>query len=316
MLRLVLVAAGLAGASLAGAQTSPTEAVEVQMSNVTFHVDPSIALDVRYLRGALQRRSPDTPPFLDDKLSFTLSIDTARIGITPAALSEVLNRYTFAYPGSPLRKLVVTIEHGQIKQQGVMHGMSFSVIGDLTLTPEGELRLHPSSIKAAGIKVGGLMKFFGLQLQKLVDAKRARGVRIEGNDFLLSPTRLLPPPAVEGQLARVEVTDSAIIETFRPAAGRFAAPLALPQPDASNYMYFKKGVLRFGKLTMTDTDLLILDATPSDPFDFVLDRYNEQLVAGYARTSLARGLVVTMPDYRKLLTAGKGPRARPGARPG
>jgi hypothetical protein len=45
---------------------------------------------------------------------------------------EVLNRYTFAYPGSPLRKLVVTIEHGQVKQQGVMHGMSFTVIGDLT----------------------------------------------------------------------------------------------------------------------------------------------------------------------------------------
>ena len=75
-----------------------------------------------------------------------------------------------------------------------MRGISFSVLGELSLTPEGKLRLHPTTIKALGIKVGGLMKFFGLNLQKLVDTRRARGVSIDHDDFLLSPTELLPPP--------------------------------------------------------------------------------------------------------------------------
>jgi hypothetical protein len=49
-----------------------------------------------------------------------------------------------------------------------MRGISFTTLSDLSLTADGELRLHPTSIKADGIGVGGLMKFFGLHLDKLV----------------------------------------------------------------------------------------------------------------------------------------------------
>ncbi len=48
-------------------------------------------------------------------------------------------------------------------------------------------------------------------------------------------------------------------------------------------MFFRHGVLRFGKLTMDDTDLMIVDANAKDPFDFFLDHYNTQLVAGYSQ---------------------------------
>ena len=61
-------------------------------------------------------------------------------------------------------------------------------------------------------------------------------------------------------------------------------------------MYFQGATLRFGKLTMMNTDLLILDDDPSDPFDFFLDRYNDQLVAGYNRNTRDHGLIVYMPD--------------------
>lgn len=284
----------------ARAQGAAGRMVQVQMRNVAFHVDSTIVLDIRYARGQLRRVSPDRLPYLDDKRSFVLELDTARIGVSPAALSGLLNRYTFAYPGSPLRKLTVTIEHGQIRQRGRMRGISFDVLGDLSLTPEGELRLHPTDIKAVGIKVGGLMKFFGLSLQKLVDTERARGVRIEKDDFLLSPTGLLPPPAVAGHVGRVEVTDSEIVQVFRPPNGRAADPLTLPLPNATNYMFFRGGVLRFGKLTMDDTDLMIEDAEPADPFDFWLDRYNDQLVAGGSRNTRDHGLIVRMPDFAKV----------------
>ncbi|MGH7512956.1 MAG: hypothetical protein ACREOQ_08550 [Gemmatimonadales bacterium] len=290
----------LAVPAAAGAQSAPDHLVQVQMRNVAFHVDSTIVLDIAYARGRLKRMAPDHPPYLDDKRSFVLALDTARIGISPAALSGLLNRYTFAYPGSPLRRLTITIEHGRLRQHGTMRGISFDVVGDLSLTPEGELRLHPATIKAVGIKVGGLMKFFGLNLQKLVNTEHARGVRIEGDDFLLSPTRLLPPPAVEGRVGRVEVNDSQIVQIFRPAEGRAVDPLVLPIPKTPNYMFFCGGVLRFGKLTMDDTDLFIEDAAPEDPFDFWLDRYNDQLVGGGSRNTRDHGLIVEMPDFAKL----------------
>jgi hypothetical protein len=287
------VPAGLA------AQREPARQVQVQMRNVDFHLDSSIVLDLRFLRGELRRASPEHAPFLDDKHSFTLAIDSARIGITPASLSGLLNRYTFAYPGSPLRRLTIAIDHGQLRQHGLLHGISFTVLDELSLAPDGELRLHPTSIKAAGIKVGGLMHFFGLHLQKLVNTERARGVRVEGDDFMLAPAELLPPPRVEGHIAAVEVGDSEIVQTFRPDSARHPPePLKPPLPKAENYMFFRHGVLRFGKLTMEDTDLMIVDANAKDPFDFFLDQYNAQLVAGYSRNTADHGLIVEMPDWK------------------
>jgi hypothetical protein len=276
-----------------------THDVAVQMRHVDFHVDSTIVLRISYLRGELQPTSSEHSPYLDDKQSFTLAIDSARIGISPKGLGDLLNRYTFAYPGTPLRRMTITVEKGQIKQTGTMRGISFTILGDLTLTPDGELRLHPNSIKAAGIKVGGFMKFLGLHLDKMVKLKVGRGVRIQKNDFFLTPQKLLPPPIVKGRIGGVEVTDSEIVQVFQPPDSETVKPLALPGPKAENYMFFRGGVLRFGKLTMHDTDLLILDAEPEDPFDFFLDRYNAQLVAGYSKNTPDHGLIVFMPDYKR-----------------
>jgi hypothetical protein len=273
--------------------------VAVQMRHVDFHVDSTIVLHIDYLRGELRPTSPQHSPYFDDKQSFTLGIDSARIGITPRGLSDLLNRYTFAYPGSPLRRLTISIEKGRIKQQGTMRGISFTTLSDLTLTPSGELRLHPTSIKAAGMGVGGLMKFFGLHLEKLVKLRGKSGVRIEKNDFFLSPAELLPPPTVSGRVGGIEVSDSEIVQVFQPPAGKEVRQLRVPDPKATNYMYYRGNVLRFGKLTMHDTDLLILDAVPEDPFDFFLDEYKAQLVAGYSRTRADEGLTVVMQDYKR-----------------
>jgi hypothetical protein len=295
-----IIAVAVVPPSAAAAQAPEPKPVQAQMRNVSFHIDSSIALDIAWLRGELARRAPDQPPYLDDKNSFVLAIDSARVGISPAALSDLLNRYTFAYPGSPLRRIVVTVEGGHLKQQGIMRGIPFTMVGDLTLTDRGELRLHPTSIKAAGLKVGGLMKLFGLHLQKLIKTDRARGIRIDRDDFIFDPTTLLPPPRISGRVGAVEVTDSQIIQTFRPTGKSASPPLTPARADAPSYMFFRHGVLRFGKLTMVDTDLTILDADPRDAFDFFLDRYNDQLVAGYTKNTPDHGLIVFMPDFRRV----------------
>jgi hypothetical protein len=51
---------------------------------------------------------------------------------------------------------------------------------------------------------------------------------------------------------------------------------------------------------MSDTDMILLDMDPKDPFDFYLDHYKEQLVAGYTKETLSFGLRVFMRDYNKL----------------
>ena len=43
------------------------------------------------------------------------------------------------------------------------------------------------------------------------------------------------------------------------------------QQQSGNYMAYRGAQLRFGKLTMSDTDMVLIDMDPQDPFDFYLD---------------------------------------------
>src|SRR3954464_7981079 len=115
-----VVAALLPGAALpptAAAQKPEATPVQVQMRHTDFHVDSSIVLHIDFLRGELRPTSAEHSPYFDDKNSFILAIDSARVHLAPAALGELLNRYTFNYPGSPLQHLQLSVEKGQLRQQ-------------------------------------------------------------------------------------------------------------------------------------------------------------------------------------------------------
>jgi len=272
------------------------------MRRVNFHVDPTIVLQIEYLRGKLLATRPGAPVIFEDSRSFILQIDSATITLDTRAMGELLNRYVFAYSGAPLKSLSLTVEGKQLRQRGRLHGFPFSILSDVSVTPAGELRLRPVKIKAFGIGVTGLMRFFGMQLEKMMSLRKARGIRADHNDLLITPTALLPPPQIRGHLFSVALRDSAIVQVFRPDSGPVPAPLTPPDSSAVNYMYYQGSSLRFGKLTMTPADLLILDADPSDWFEFFLAHYNDQLVAGFSRNTPSHGLITTMPDFSARIT--------------
>jgi hypothetical protein len=290
-------------AALTRALRAPRGPVEAEMRHVLYHVDDRVVLQIEYLRGALLP-TRDDPPWFDDPESFSLAIDTGVVTISAASLSALLNDYVFNYDGTPLENLTVTVDKGQLKQTGTLHkvvDLPFTIRATLATTPDGRLRLHPTSVKVAGIGVKGLMRTFGIELENLVKVQQGRGVEIADNDFLLAPSGLLPPPRIEGKVTAVRIGPESIEQTFGGStrAGR-SQRLHPSNASARNYMYYRGKVLRFGKLTMMDADLQIVDADPSDPFDFDLAHLNEQLVAGESHNQPDFGLVTVMPDYRDL----------------
>jgi hypothetical protein len=62
-------------------------------------------------------------------------------------------------------------------------------------------------------------------------------------------------------------------------------------------MLYRGNVLRFGRLTMHDTDLRLIDDDPRDPFEFSPKEYVKQLVAGYSKNEADGKLRVYMPDF-------------------
>jgi hypothetical protein len=304
------------------------EPIRVEMKNVDFHVDADIVLHIRRLRGALLRTRAEAPASFDDKQSFTLDIASGEIGIDPEDLGRLLNRHVFNYPGSPLKHLDVSIEKGQLKQTGTVHkgiDIPFTLQGGLDVTPDGKLRLHAASVKVAGLPAKGLMGLFGVELDRLVKVEQGRGVSVQDDDIILDLERLLPSPKVRGRVSGVEIRQNRIVQFFGPRDASGAPSLKPPAPPSlnppepkGNYMYYRGGTLRFGRLTMTDADIELIDADPRDAFDFFQDRYQAQLVAGYSKTTPASGLAVYMVDLNDLTSGGprdlrptKPPRARP-----
>jgi hypothetical protein len=164
----------------------------------------------------------------------------------------------------------------------------------------GRIRIHPTKISICGVNGLGLLKAVGQSLEKMIgkDLPKDKGVSAEGNDLLMDPGRMLPPPQVELHLVGARIEGGELLQIFD--AGEHRAPLAPPHPEEKNWMYYRGGTLRMGKLLMVDADMQVVDTDPSDPFDFFIDRYNEQLVAGFSRNQPDYGLEVFMRDFGDL----------------
>lgn len=284
---------------------------ETQMRNVEFRVAEDIALDIHELRGQMQSKETGRPVNFDNKMEFVLRVDRARIGMKPSSLDSLMNQYVFNKPDSPLRQLHITMDGNQLKQEGIIHkivDIPFTMWADVS-ADSGMIRLHPTKISICGINGLGLLKAVGTNLEKMIgkELPHERGVTAQANDLLLDPNKMLPPPEVELHLVDVKVQGDELMQFYD--AARHEADLQLPHPEEKNYMYFRGGTIRMGKLLMPDADMQVVDTDPADAFDFYLDRYNEQLVAGFSRNQPNYGLLVFMRDFSDL-----GSPPRPGER--
>jgi hypothetical protein len=275
------------------------------MKNINFHADDLVVYDIRTIRGSLLRRYKSKPPTFDDKRSFILNIDSAVIGVRMDTLANLMNSYVFAYSGAPLKNFRFSIDGNQLKATGSVHKVAdlpFEVKGIVSATSDGKIRIHATSIKTAGLPVKGFLHLFGIEMDDVVRAKQARGLRIDDNDLIVDPEQMGPPPMIRGKVTAVQIVGDEVIVIFGGRGNLSEAEIArLANSRAGgNYVHYRGGMIRFGKLTMTNADLKIIDANPKDPFDFSIDHYNRQMVAGYAKATPGYGLVAYAPDYYKV----------------
>ncbi|MGA8037329.1 MAG: hypothetical protein WA823_18050 [Candidatus Acidiferrales bacterium] len=286
--------------SQAAAQNST--AVKTGMKNVEFHLTDNIVMHIVALNGRLTPLKGEMPVF-DDKKSFALDVDSATVVMSPAALTNDLNDYVFAGAEAPLKKLTVEIKGDQLVVKGLLvskGGVPFESDGTVSATPDGKIRVHTTKVKALKLEVKGLMDLLGLDTQKLIDTQKVPGVSTDKDDLILDPEQILPPPAMRGHLTGIRIENDAIMLAFGPPASEQRQEGIATTCGGRNYVQFRGGSIRFGKLTMADTDLELIDTTPNDPFDFAIDHYQDELVAGYIKATKSGGMCAYIQDYNKL----------------
>src|SRR5581483_6518435 len=266
-----------------------TQVQTVAIRNVNLHTSDAVLLRVKDLRGEVLRTSPATPATLDDARSFRIKVTSGTIAMTGDDLGAFLNANVFAYPGSPIHNLHVTIDSGSVIQTGTLHkviDINFRMRANVSLTPDGRIRVHPTHMTDQK-----LLHTLGLHMSDLVDVKHARGLAIDKDDIIMDALSLLPPPTVDGRLVDVHVDGNELVERF---AGDSTPAIDTTQ---GGYLHFRGGRLRFGRLSMTATDLLIQSTESHGTFDVNLPHYSQQLVAGFSKTTPTGGLIAHLGRY-------------------
>lgn len=298
-MRVVCVALVALAAIACGTVEASKPSVEVDMRNVDFHITPQIELQVHHLRGRFVAGGTREAPYLDDPSSYTVAVDTGKVAVDLPSLNAIVNRALERARSNAHRVEISVDDKGQLRQKGVVKkgiNVPFDMKASVGVTPDGLIRIHTESVKGFGVPVNALLKVLRLKTADLIRVDPGHGIRVDGNDLLLDVSQLLPPPGFHGRLTSVRVDRGALIQVF----GSGAAQPISRAATAKNHIYWRGGQLAFGKLTMTETDLELVDEDPQDSFDFSVDRWNEQLVAGYSKTTTDRGLRAHMPDYNDL----------------
>jgi hypothetical protein len=301
LLALMSATTSLVSAQSDARQGDSNAAVQTQMQNVRYHFTESATAYIKTLTGELRPAEGAEFPIFDNKDSFRLRIGYAEIDIAAADLASIFNSYVFARANSPLKGVSMSIENGHLNIKGKLHGVGtipFETESTLSPTEDGKILLRTGKVKALHVPVKGIMNLFGVEIADLIKNGKLPGVEARGDDLVLDPSLVFPAPHMEGSVTGTRIEGNTIVLTFGDKNR------AVKARQTGNYMSFRGNRLRFGKLTMTDVDMILIDMDPTDPFDFFMDRYNDQIAAGYSKISSNSALRIYVRDFNKLRKSG------------
>jgi hypothetical protein len=267
----------------------------VYAHNVQLRKGPDFRIYIVWIAGQMVRTKANVNPSFDEPDSFILKIEKGIIRANIGDIGKYLNSTTSQ--DSPLKNIDVQPAGELVKIRGTLKKMvplPIEILGSLAATPDGLVRLHVQHISVLKVPVKGLLGTFDVKLSDLVHATNVAGVTISGNDIIFDTEKLLPPPHIRGQLTtvRVKVPDIEVIYGNAPND-----PTQLAQWH--NFIRFRNGALNFGKLTMHNADLTMIDAANEPWFDLDLVNYQNQLVSGDTRMTAQAGLEIYMPSLKE-----------------
>ena len=280
---------GSAALALPGQDTTPTK---VYAHNLLLHKGPNFRIYVIWINGHMVRTHPHINPSFDEAESFLLEIER---GVIRANIGDIASFLNTSMPkDAPLKNISIQPDGENLKLHGTVHKMftmPVEVNGTLTPAPEGQLRFHVNKLNVLKVPLKGLLGGFHIELADLAQVKDIPGIRVAGNDIFFDTRRLLPPPHIHGLITAVHVRPPDV-EIVYGAAPQDENQLA----QWHNFLRLQGGTLDFGKLTMRNVDLTMIDASKDAWFDLDLVNYQAQLVHGYTRMTAQAGLEIYMPD--------------------
>ncbi len=279
-----------------GRPPSRNTATKVFAHNLMLRKGPNFRIYVRWLRGDMARAHRGLVPSFDDPDSFFLDIQDGVIRVNMGDISNYLNAASNA--NSPLKNITFSGDGDQIKLTGTLHKViSFPIELDGTIKalPDSRIQISVSKINVLKIPFKALLGDFHVTLSDLFKKGMPAGIQVTGNNIFLDTQTLVPPPHIRGHLTTIHVVNPDLEEIYGQAQNDVARV-----EQWRNFLRLSGGTIDFGKLTMNNVDLMMIDISKDAWFDLDLANYQTQLVNGYTRMTPQAGLQIFMPDLRDI----------------
>jgi hypothetical protein len=264
--------------------------------NLMLRKGPSFRVYVRWLHGQLIRAHRNVNPSFDDPDSFFIDVKTGVLRANIGDLNNFLNASALAK--SPLKNITLSGDGNQIRLRGTLHKiipLPIEMIGNMAVAPGNRIQIHVTKLNVLKIPFKALLGGFHISISDLFHPQGIPGIQVSGNDIFLDPPALLPPPRIRGQLTNVRIVNPDIEEIYGNAQNEVERV-----EQWRNFIRLEGGTIDFGKLTMHQVDLTMIDISNDAWFDLDLAHYQEQLVNGYTRMTPQAGLQIFMPDLDEL----------------
>lgn len=272
------------------------EPTRLYAHNLILRKGPHFRVYVRWIRGQLRSTRTGQNPSFDLPESFLLEIEKGFIHVKLADIADYINSGESGKP--PLTGVSIENKDGQIQLHGTLHKLMplpVQLQGALSPLPDGRLKFHLNKISVLKIPMKGLLSVFHVNAEDLVPKSGVAGVLVSDNDLYLDTQRFLPPPHIHGQISSVTLSNDDLKVVYG-NANMDEEKLA----QWHNFLRLVGGSLDFGKLTMRQADLTMIDASDDPWFDLDLTNYQAQLVYGTTRMTEKAGIEVYMPDLKNL----------------
>jgi hypothetical protein len=272
--------------------------IAIRLQNVRFKWSNKVWVDANDMAVRAVPVESGTVDF-DDLSSFLLELQQSTVLIHPEVLEGMLNESVFNYPGSKLRDLKVELgKEGKsfaVKMTGsvdIVAWIPFSMVAYLDVDQRtNTLVMNVDRLKVFGfLPATKLVRWTPFHLDRIITMPPNRSLMIDGSKIMVKPFGLFPPPRITGTMSGVRVDESGIHLTF---AGN---PIAAPQSSARNYVYLRGGRAEFGSFCMDNTNILIIDKNPANPFGFSLANYAALVPRSDIVIHDTHSVRVTMPD--------------------
>jgi hypothetical protein len=264
--------------------------------NLMLRKGPSFRVYVRWLHGQLIRAHRNVNPSFDDPDSFSIDVKTGVIRANIGDLSNFLNASGMAK--SPLKNITISGDGNQIRLRGTLHKivpLPIEMIGNIAVAPDNRIQIHVTKLSVLKIPFKAILGGLHISICDLFHPQGVPGIQVSGNDIFLYTPALLPPPHISGQLTNVRIVNPDIEEVYGNAQNEVERV-----EQWRNFIRLQGGTIDFGKLTMHQVDLTMIDISNDPWFDLDLAHYQEQLVNGYTRMTPQAGLQIFMPDLDKI----------------